>query len=193
MTQVQDVGGIVERLLGFLETGRDFVTAEAVIQLKDLLRRYPAIAEASLSSVSSITPEASVWPPLRQPLQELPGLRGLGASTPEQLSRMAAARRSMIIQEELFMTVPTHGWSRGPQMLGCTAQDIVEPEARAAFVWILGEYGQNIQVPPVTCFVGAHHQLVSLCTPSQWPNLLQADDRAMHGLCSTIMLSHLGS
>ena len=25
-------------------------------------------------------------------------------------------------------------------------QDIVEPEARAAFVWILGEYGQSIQV-----------------------------------------------
>ena len=62
VSQVQDVGGIVERLLGFLETGRDFVTAEAVIQLKDLLRRYPAIAEASLSSVSSITPEASVCP-----------------------------------------------------------------------------------------------------------------------------------
>lgn len=57
---MQDVGGIVERLLGFLETGRDFVTAEAIIQLKDLLRRYPAIAEASLSSVSSISPE--VWP-----------------------------------------------------------------------------------------------------------------------------------
>ena len=25
-------------------------------------------------------------------------------------------------------------------------QDILEPEARAAFVWILGEYGQSIQV-----------------------------------------------
>ena len=59
LRQVQDVGGIVERLLGFLETGRDFVTAEAVIQLKDLLRRYPAIAEASLSSVSNITPEVT--------------------------------------------------------------------------------------------------------------------------------------
>ena len=94
------MGGIVERLLGFLETGRDFVTAEAVIQLKDLLRRYPAIAEASLSSVSSITPEAIVWPPLRQPLQELPGLRDLGASTPEQSPRMAAAQRSIKTQED---------------------------------------------------------------------------------------------
>ena len=30
--------------------------------------------------------------------------------------------------------------------LGATAQDVVEPEARAAFIWILGEYGQSIQV-----------------------------------------------
>ena len=78
-------------------------------------------------------------------------------------------------------------------MLGCTVQDIVEPEARAAFVWILGEYGQNIQVPtchlPCCCISSA----VSLCMPSQWPSLLQADDRAMYGLCSTIMLSYLGS
>jgi hypothetical protein len=29
---VQDVGGIVERLLGFLEMGRDHVTAETLIQ-----------------------------------------------------------------------------------------------------------------------------------------------------------------
>ena len=27
----------------------------------------------------------------------------------------------------------------------------MEPEARAAFVWILGEYGQSIQVPPWAC------------------------------------------
>ena len=63
------------------------------------------------------------------------------------------------------MAVPTHGWSRGPQMLGCTAQDIVEPEARAAFVWILGEYGQNIQVLPVTCPVAVHHQLSLFARP----------------------------
>ena len=55
--QVQDVAGIVERLLGFLETGKAFVTAETLVQLKDLLRRYPAIADACLASVSSIAPE----------------------------------------------------------------------------------------------------------------------------------------
>ena len=33
--QVQDVGGIVERLLGFLEMGRDHVTAETLIQASE--------------------------------------------------------------------------------------------------------------------------------------------------------------
>ena len=31
---MQDVGGIVERLLGFLEMGRDHVTAETLIQVQ---------------------------------------------------------------------------------------------------------------------------------------------------------------
>ena len=47
----------MERLLGFLDTGKPHVTAEALIQIKDLLRRYPAVAAACLSSVSSIAPE----------------------------------------------------------------------------------------------------------------------------------------
>ena len=33
---------------------------------------------------------------------------------------------------------------------GYVAQDVEEPEARAAFIWILGEYGQRIQVR-LTC------------------------------------------
>jgi hypothetical protein len=55
--QVQDVAGIVERLLGFLDTGRPHVTAEALLALKDLLRRYPALADACLASLSSLPPE----------------------------------------------------------------------------------------------------------------------------------------
>lgn len=54
---MQDVAGIVERLLGFLDAGKPHVTAEALIQIKDLLRRYPAVAAACLASVSSIAPE----------------------------------------------------------------------------------------------------------------------------------------
>ena len=55
--QVQDTTGIVERLLGFLEAGKTHVTAEALIQIKDLLRRYPEIAQACISSISAIIPE----------------------------------------------------------------------------------------------------------------------------------------
>jgi hypothetical protein len=37
---ISDVNGIIERLLTFLETGSEHITAEALIQLKDLLRRW---------------------------------------------------------------------------------------------------------------------------------------------------------
>ncbi|KAK9826712.1 hypothetical protein WJX81_000377 [Elliptochloris bilobata] len=80
---VQDVEGIVERLLGFLDTGKPFVTAEAVVQVRDLMRRFPESAEACIASVSGISPE-----------------------------------------------------------------DLEEPDAKAAFVWILGHYGESIQDAP---------------------------------------------
>ncbi len=38
------MSGLLDRLLGFLELGKDCVTAETLIQMKDLLRRYPHMA-----------------------------------------------------------------------------------------------------------------------------------------------------
>lgn len=67
--QVQDTAGIVERLLGFLEVGKPHVTAEAMIQIKDLLRRYPDIAAACISSISAVNLE--VMPPANFMYQEL--------------------------------------------------------------------------------------------------------------------------
>jgi len=81
--EVQDVTGLLDRLLGFLELGKSKVTAETLIQMKDLLRRYPHIAEVAIASVASISP-----------------------------------------------------------------QDVDEPEARGAFIWILGEHGNHIQDAP---------------------------------------------
>ncbi|KAK9822016.1 hypothetical protein WJX74_000790 [Apatococcus lobatus] len=81
--EVHEVGGIVERLLEFLEIGKSHVTAETIIQMKDLLRTFPDIAEVCLASIAS-----------------------------------------------------------------ANVQDVDEPEARAAFVWILGEHGQSIQDAP---------------------------------------------
>lgn len=45
--QVSDVNGLVERLLMFLESGYDHIVAETLIQLRDLLRRYPDLGEVS--------------------------------------------------------------------------------------------------------------------------------------------------
>jgi hypothetical protein len=42
---VSDVNGLVERLLMFLESGHDHIVAETLIQLRDLLRRYPDLGE----------------------------------------------------------------------------------------------------------------------------------------------------
>ena len=49
--------GLVERLLGFLDIGKDFVTAETIVQVKDLARKYPDIAEVCVGSISSISLE----------------------------------------------------------------------------------------------------------------------------------------
>lgn len=49
--QVPNVQGIIERLLLFLESGCDAVVSEALIAMKDLLRRYPDVAEVVVAQV----------------------------------------------------------------------------------------------------------------------------------------------
>jgi hypothetical protein len=51
MLQVPEVPGIVERLLVFLESNCEEVMAEALVQMKDLLRRYPDMAEVVVAQV----------------------------------------------------------------------------------------------------------------------------------------------
>lgn len=51
------MSGLLDRLLGFLELGKDCVTAETLIQMKDLLRRYPHIADVAIASIASISPQ----------------------------------------------------------------------------------------------------------------------------------------
>lgn len=53
------MSGLLDRLLGFLELGKDCVTAETLIQMKDLLRRYPHIADVAIASVATISPQAT--------------------------------------------------------------------------------------------------------------------------------------
>lgn len=47
------MNGLVERLLMFLESGYDHIVAETLIQLRDLLRRYPDLGEVSTGHVVS--------------------------------------------------------------------------------------------------------------------------------------------
>lgn len=48
---MQQSGGIIERLLGFLEVGKDHVTAEAIIQIAHVLRCFPDIAEVGTENL----------------------------------------------------------------------------------------------------------------------------------------------
>jgi len=51
---VPDVSGIIERLIGFLEYGDQEIIAETLVQMKDLLRRYPDMCEVCIPAISSI-------------------------------------------------------------------------------------------------------------------------------------------
>ena len=55
----------------------------------------------------------------------------------------------------VYKCLTVHTWEASPGAKGvawcecwhdCTVQDVEEPDARAAFIWILGEHGQGIQV-----------------------------------------------
>ncbi|KAG2490400.1 hypothetical protein HYH03_011200 [Edaphochlamys debaryana] len=81
---VPDSGGIVERLLLFLDSGSEHLVAEALVQLKDVLRRYPDAAHAVVGGLGEL------------------GVQG----------------------------------------------GIAEPDARAAFVWILGQFGGLVPDAP---------------------------------------------
>ena len=43
--------------MGFLDIGKDFVTAETIVQVQDLARKYPDIAEVCVGSISNISLE----------------------------------------------------------------------------------------------------------------------------------------
>ncbi|GLC44199.1 hypothetical protein PLESTB_000752500 [Pleodorina starrii] len=91
---VPDSGGIVERLLMFLDgSSSEYLVAEALVQLGDVLRRYPDVAHVALGG-------------------------GDGGGSGSGLADLAV-----------------HA-------------NISEPAARAAFVWILGQFGGLVQDAP---------------------------------------------
>uniref|UniRef100_A0A803P7A8 Beta-adaptin-like protein n=1 Tax=Cannabis sativa TaxID=3483 RepID=A0A803P7A8_CANSA len=81
--QQYDVNAIVDRLLQFLEMEKDYVTAEALVLVKDLLRKYPQWSHDCIAVVGNIS-----------------------------------------------------------------SKNIQEPKAKAALIWMLGEYSQDMQDAP---------------------------------------------
>jgi vesicle coat complex subunit len=61
----QDVSGIVDRLLQFLDHGTDYVTAETLVMIKDLLRRHPKWADECVLAVSAVDAESVTEPSAR--------------------------------------------------------------------------------------------------------------------------------
>ncbi|KAJ4845857.1 hypothetical protein Tsubulata_044569 [Turnera subulata] len=53
--QQYDVNAIVDRLLQFLEMEKDYVTAEALVLVKDLLRKYPQWSQDCIAVVGNIS------------------------------------------------------------------------------------------------------------------------------------------
>eukprot|EP00252_Welwitschia_mirabilis_P020113 TRINITY_DN4851_c0_g1_i1.p1 TRINITY_DN4851_c0_g1~~TRINITY_DN4851_c0_g1_i1.p1 ORF type:complete len:844 (-),score=200.12 TRINITY_DN4851_c0_g1_i1:295-2826(-) len=81
--QQYDVNAIVDRLLQFLEMEKDYVTAETLVLVKDLLRKYPQWSQDCIAVVGNVS-----------------------------------------------------------------SQNVQEPKAKAALVWMLGEYSQDIPDAP---------------------------------------------
>ncbi|GLT85405.1 hypothetical protein SLE2022_035950 [Rubroshorea leprosula] len=81
--QQYDVNAIVDRLLQFLEMEKDYVTAEALVLVKDLLRKYPQWSHDCIAVVGNIS-----------------------------------------------------------------SKNVQEPKAKAALIWMLGEYSQDMQDAP---------------------------------------------
>jgi len=57
--------GIVDRLLQFLDHGTDYITAETLVAIKDLLRRHPRWADDCIQSVTGIEVDAIAEPAAR--------------------------------------------------------------------------------------------------------------------------------
>ncbi|XP_021835288.1 beta-adaptin-like protein A [Spinacia oleracea] len=81
--QQYDVNAIVDRLLQFLEMEKDYVTAETLVLIKDLLRKYPQWSHDCIAVVGSIS-----------------------------------------------------------------SNNVQEPKAKAALIWMLGEYAQDVADAP---------------------------------------------
>jgi hypothetical protein len=91
--QVSDVNGVVERLLLFLDSSYSHIVAETLVQLKDLLRRYPDLGavRAGEAGWDLLCVILVTWG--LQPVN-LPNRRGLGGRCSRQGVRLLRMERA---------------------------------------------------------------------------------------------------
>ena len=69
----QSVEGIVDRLLQFVDHGADYVTAETLIAIKDIVRKHPRYANECISAITGMEAEIIAEPAARAALVWLYG------------------------------------------------------------------------------------------------------------------------
>ena len=128
--KVPEVDGILDRLLLFLGYGKDYVTAETLIQLALVLRRYRAAADACLDAVMDIDPASLGGEPEREALVWILGefgervqaapyvLEGLvEGEAPEEGEQAAAfVREALAVRLALRAAVAKLFFTRPPEM-----------------------------------------------------------------------------
>lgn len=120
-----DVNGIVDRLLQFLEMDTDYVTAETLLLVRDLLRKYPQWSADCLAVIGGVSHRGLTDPRARAALVWMLGEYGEHmADAPYALEELVDAwgeEQSEEVRLELLTAVPKLFFKRPPechQMLG---------------------------------------------------------------------------
>ena len=89
----QSVEGIVDRLLQFVDHGADYVTAETLIAIKDIVRKHPRYANECISAITGMEAEIIAEPAARAALVWLYGGWRRDPWAPYALSRSSSRSR----------------------------------------------------------------------------------------------------
>ena len=105
--------------------------------MTDVLRRYPDAAEACVETIAAIPEDVrdtstTACPPGLPRIHSFVGLFPFGITACLHVCMSACLHVCMCLNV--------------PVVLAALLQSIVEPSARAAYLWVLGEYGARIQV-----------------------------------------------
>lgn len=131
----QNAGGIVDRLLQFLDHGTDYVTAETLVAIKDLLRRHPRWADDCIVAVSGIEVDAISEPQARAALVFIYGEYGHAMpEAPYMLEPLLAAfeeEEAEDVRLELLAAAMKLFFTRAPEMRAMLGEALVAGTADA--------------------------------------------------------------